>query len=57
MLHPGALSQKRLKKKIFLGIMQLLNWQKKVLWHATDEQELQYIRSKFGEEINISVSF
>ncbi len=37
MLHPGALSQKKWKKKIYLGIFKLMEYHHKVRFHATDE--------------------
>ena len=56
MLHPGALSQKKFKKKIFLIFFKLFGWQHKVQWHATDEQELKFIQQQFGELTNIKVA-
>ncbi|NCU06106.1 MAG: glycosyltransferase family 4 protein [Chitinophagaceae bacterium] len=56
MLHPGALSQKSFKKKIFLAFFKLAGWHKAVYWHATDEQELQYIKQQFGETMNVLVA-
>ncbi len=47
MLHPGALSIKKRKKYIFFLLFKWLNIQKHVLWHATDEKEVHFIRSKF----------
>lgn len=48
MLHPGALSQKSLKKKLFIRIFKLLRLPKRVFFHATDETEAAYIQSVFG---------
>jgi hypothetical protein len=56
MLHPGALSQKSLKKKIFLSFFKLAGWHKSVYWHATDEQELHYIKQQFGREMKVFVA-
>lgn len=56
MLHPGALSQKKFKKKIFLFFFKLFGWQHKVQWHATDEQELKFIQQQFGELTNIKIA-
>lgn len=56
MLHPGALSQKSFKKKIFLTFFKLAGWHKAVHWHATDEQELQYIKQQFGSGMNVLVA-
>lgn len=49
MLHPGALSQKKWKKKIFLQIFKTLEFQNKVNFHATDLQEEHYIHRFFGD--------
>ena len=49
MLHPGALSQKKWKKKIFLQIFKILEFQNKVNFHATDLQEEHYIHRFFGD--------
>jgi glycosyltransferase involved in cell wall biosynthesis len=50
MLHPGALSQKSLKKKIFLQVMKGLQLQKRTGFHATDATESGYIKNHFGED-------
>lgn len=47
MLHPGALSQKSWKKKIYLRLFKLLEYHYKVHFHATDEEEHQYINNYF----------
>jgi glycosyltransferase involved in cell wall biosynthesis len=49
MLHPGALSQKKWKKKTYLETFKLLKQHHKVHFHATDEEENKYIREYFGE--------
>jgi glycosyltransferase involved in cell wall biosynthesis len=56
MLHPGALTQKSLKKKIFLNFFKMAGWHKAVHWHATDEQELHYIKQQFGTNMNVLVA-
>lgn len=49
MLHSGALAQKSLKKKIFLSVVKLFNLHKRVVWHATDEREVKFIKQKMGD--------
>ena len=49
MLHPGALSQKKWKKKAYLQLFKLLEYHYKVSFHATDEEERNYISSYFGK--------
>ncbi|MFT3846493.1 MAG: glycosyltransferase family 4 protein [Lacibacter sp.] len=56
MLHPGALSQKPFKKRLFLRVIQLLNWHKKVHWHVTDEQECRYVSDTFGNNMQVTVA-
>ncbi|MEO8960697.1 MAG: glycosyltransferase [Ginsengibacter sp.] len=48
MLHPGALSQKKWKKKTYLRLFKLLEYHYKVAFHATDKDEANYIRKYFG---------
>jgi glycosyltransferase involved in cell wall biosynthesis len=58
MLHPGALSQKRHKKKIFILVFRSLGIQKNIIWHATDDKEVHFIRSKFRDaRITIAGNF
>ncbi len=56
MLHPGALSQKALKKKLFLSLFRLMGWPKHLQWHATDEQEQRYIHQQFGSKLRVTVA-
>lgn len=55
MLHPGALSQKTLKKRVYLGFMKRTQLHRSIHWHATDEQEATYIKKQFGD-VNISIA-
>lgn len=48
MLHPGALSQKTTKKKVFLGLFKMLGLHKKCEFHSTTEDETGYINQIFG---------
>lgn len=56
MLHPGALSQKKWKKKIYLQLFKMLEYQYKVSFHATDAVEAEYIRSYFAEPVTVFVA-
>lgn len=56
MLHPGALSVKPLKKKIYLGLWKLLGWHKRVLFHVNDNKEKEYVEQIFGKGTRISVA-
>ena len=56
MLHPGALSQKKIKKRVYLSFFKLFRWHKKNIFHATDEQEAGFIRKVFGNYVKIKVA-
>ena len=56
MLHPGALAQKKWKKKVYLQLFKLLEYQYKVDFHATDEEEANYIRNYFEEPARVFVA-
>ena len=56
MLHPGALSQKHFKKKVYLGFWKLLGLHKKNIFHATDEEEKKYIQAVFGKGVTIKIA-
>ena len=53
MLHPGALGQKWMKKKVFLQWMKWLQLAKRCSFHATDAQEAEHIRKQFGSPVSI----
>lgn len=55
MLRKGAVSQKRLKKKVFLYILSTIRMLSRVRFHATDEQEKKDIKKYFGTETDIEV--
>ena len=58
MLHTGALSQKKLKKNMFLYIFNLIGLYKNIIWHATDEKEVHFIRNKFiNSQIELAGNF
>jgi glycosyltransferase involved in cell wall biosynthesis len=56
MLHPGALTQKALKKNIFLSLFKFLGIHKHIVFHATDETEAGFIKDKFGVNVKIMVA-
>lgn len=56
MLHPGALSQKKWKKKIYLRIFKLLEYHYKVAFHATDKEEADFIRNYFGQAAKVFIA-
>jgi hypothetical protein len=56
MLHKGALKRKYFKKYIFLRLFRFIGWHKRLLFHATDNQESQDIRHFFTKEAKIVVA-
>ena len=56
MLHPGALSQKPLKKKIYLWFWKLMGLHKAVTFHAVDQAEKEFITAVFGNKVNITIA-
>jgi glycosyltransferase involved in cell wall biosynthesis len=55
MLHDGALSQKRLKKKIYLFIWKSLGLHKRYCFHATNSEEKEFIQQAFGKSTIVHV--
>ncbi len=56
MLHKGALSQKKLKKMIFLFGLKLSGITRSIRFHATDGDEKLFIEKQFGKNKNIKVA-
>ncbi len=56
MLHAGALSQKSLKKKIYLAIWKLAGIHRRYFFHATDTVEKGFIRQTFGQQARVFVA-
>jgi glycosyltransferase involved in cell wall biosynthesis len=56
MLHPGALSQKARKKKIYLELLKISGIPKMVKWHATDENEKSLIKVAMGSKADVSIA-
>ncbi len=55
MLDPGSLSQKRLKKRIYLALWKIRGLDKRVEWHATTELEKENIQRVFGRRAKVWV--
>lgn len=53
MLQKGALNIKPFKKKLFLSAFKFLNLHKNIHWHATDDQEIDDIKSIFGKSADV----
>lgn len=56
MLHPCALSQKPLKKKIYLKILRWLGLPRMVEFHATSDEEKTFIVQVFGKTARVHVA-
>ena len=60
MLHKGALQYKRMKKRVFLALLKGMGIEKRLYFHATDEQEkrdiLQHLNAK-PNQISILPNF
>jgi len=56
MLHPGALAHKKWKKKLYLWLFKLMEYHYKVAFHATDEEEANYISAYFGEPASVYIA-
>lgn len=56
MLHPGAVSQKRLKKKLFLHLFKILKLHRSIYFHATDNNEVEHIQKHFGTAAKICIA-
>ncbi len=56
MLHPGALSQKKWKKRIYLQLFKLLEYHYKVHFHATDADEQKFISDYFGPVAQVTIA-
>lgn len=56
MLHPGALSQKRWKKMLYLQLFKALDFQLKVDFHASDAAEAGFIKRRLGDNVKVHVA-
>ena len=56
MLHPGALSQKSFKKKIYLSLLKLIGVKSNLLFHATDIREKEHIHTIFGKDAKVMIA-
>ncbi|MFZ4059283.1 MAG: glycosyltransferase [Ferruginibacter sp.] len=56
MLHPGALSQKSLKKKAYLMLWKLLGFHKENIYHASTEEEKTFILNAMGKQSHVMIA-
>lgn len=56
MLHPGALSQKKFKKKIYLLLWKIFRLHKKTGFHASSNDEKEFIEKVFGKKIKVFIA-
>ncbi len=56
MLHPGALSKKKIKKKLFLQFLQITDVTKRCHFHAVDLMEKNCINGIFRKRISVTIA-
>lgn len=56
MLHTGALTQKKFKKKMYLSVWKLLNIHKSNNFHATTIEEAKFVKATFGKNTKVFVA-
>ena len=56
MFHPGALSQKKWKKKLFLALFRVSGLDEKVVFHATDLNEKAFIEQRLGSKVVVKIA-
>ena len=56
MMHPGALNQKSLKKRLFLAGVKSLGIHLKVTFCVSDEKEAQFTKAVFGEKVKVQIA-
>ena len=56
MLHPGALSQKALKKRLFIFFLKRQGIISRVVFHTTDEKEAGYVKKIFGTGVKTTTA-
>jgi glycosyltransferase involved in cell wall biosynthesis len=56
MLHSGALTQKKWKKRFFLQGLKIFAVESKTIFHATDNVEAGFIKKEFGQQANVAVA-
>jgi len=56
MLHPGALAQKKRKKQLFLKAMKWLGISRKIVFCASDAQEVGFTKAIFGKNAKVQIA-
>ena len=56
MLHPGALSQKPLKKKLFLSLFKILLDRKCTIFQVTDKIEKEFLYQAMGKDVKVKIA-
>ena len=56
MLHPGALAQKSIKKKLYLACWKMMRLPERLIFHVTDEQEQLHVQGVFGKRARLVVA-
>jgi len=56
MLHPGSLSQKTFKKKMYLAAIKLIGIHKKITFCGSDLNEENFTKAIFGEKVTVQIA-
>ena len=56
MLHPGALHQKSFKKFIYLQFLRKVYFLKKIVFHATNQMEKEFIENSLGNQASVKIA-
>lgn len=56
MLHAGALSQKGIKKRIYLALWRFIGLPRRNFFHATNAEEASFIKAAFGKFTKVFVA-
>jgi len=56
MLHPGALSQKPIKKKVYLQAWRVFGLHRSTIFHAVDGTEQAFTRQVFGQATQVIIA-
>ncbi len=56
MLHQGAMKQKSIKKNVFLKIFKFMGLHRKIVFHATGEQEQKDIASNISKNAHVVIA-
>jgi glycosyltransferase involved in cell wall biosynthesis len=56
MLHPGAMNQKSVKKRLFLAVLKTWGITSKITFCVSDETEAQHAKALFGQKVKVQIA-